>query len=356
MHRVSMIVCGLICMALTGCDRQKEAPMPPALPVKATQVQIARYQHIAEISGEVGARYQTDLAFRTEGRVVEWLVDVGSRVHNGQVLARLDDVEKKADVDIALATLRSAQATLQLRQSIFNRYQKLLTSRAVSQADWDQAREDLTSAQAGVVSAKSSLDTAKDALSYTELKSNAEGVIVSRQLEVGQVVASAQRVFTLATDGPRDAIFQVPEAMLLHEQSDNAINVRLIANSNTSSLSINVRETAPLLTENSGTVRVKAALPVAAQWPLGAPIVGRFVTQEQQGIVLPPGALASKQGKPAVWVIDGATGNVSLHEVTVARYRSQDFVVSSGLVSGEWVVTEGAKFLITGQHVSREQK
>ncbi|MGB8664849.1 MAG: efflux RND transporter periplasmic adaptor subunit [Serratia inhibens] len=320
------------------------------------QVQMTRYQNVAEISGEVIARFQADLAFRTGGRVIERLVDVGSRVHKGQVLARLDNVEKKADMDIALATLRSARAALQLKQSIFNRDQKLLATRAISQADWDLAREDLTSAQAGVASARSSLDTAKDALTYTELKSDADGVIVSRQLEVGQVVASAQTVLTLAHDGPRDAVFQVPEALFLNDHPNGEINVRLVSGEGNVNLSAKIREIAPILNENNGTVRVKATLPAETQWALGTPIVGSFLTKEQQGVALPPSAMASLQGKPAVWVIDGAKNAVSLHEVTVTRYHSRNFVVTTGLEPGAWVVTEGGKFLIAGQRVSREQK
>ncbi|WP_242815918.1 efflux RND transporter periplasmic adaptor subunit [Dickeya dianthicola] len=355
MPRFSMIAYGLAWIALTGCDGQKQALTLPPQPVKALQVQKVRYQNEAQISGEVTARFQADLAFRTEGRVIARLVDVGSRVQKGQVLARLDDIEKKADVDVAQATLHSARATLQLKQRIFSRDQKLLTIHAISQAEWDQAREDLSSAQAGVVSAQSSLDTAKDALTYTELKSDADGVIVSRQLEVGQVVASAQTVLTLAHDGPRDAVFDVPEAILLNEHPGDDIRVRLISARDGEALTAKVREIAPMLNEASGTVQVKTTLPVSAQWPLGAPVVGNIVVNAQPGILLPPGALTSHQGKPAVWVIEERKDTVSLHEISVARYRSQDVVVTAGLTPGAWVVTEGSKFLIAGQHVSREQ-
>ncbi|AUH01442.1 efflux RND transporter periplasmic adaptor subunit [Prodigiosinella confusarubida] len=355
MQRVSIIVFSLVCVALTGCDGQKQASAPPPQPVKAMQVQLVPYQKVTHISGEVAAKVQADLAFRTEGRVIARLVDVGSRVHKGEVLARLDDVEKRADVDVAQATLRAARATLKLKQSIFSRDQKLLATRAISQAEWDQAREDFSSAQAGLASARSSLNTANDALTYTELRADADGVIVSRQLEVGQVVASAQTVFTLAHDGLRDAVFQVPEALLVNEQPGDNIDVSLLSIAS-SPLTARVREVAPLLDETRGTVRVKATLPATAQWPLGAPVVGSFVTKESQGILLPPGALTSMRGKPAVWVIDKEKHVVSLQAITVSRYRAHDVVVTAGLTPGAWVVTEGGKFLIAGQRVSQEQK
>lgn len=354
MQRVSIIACSLVCIALTGCDGQKQASAPLQA-VRAIQVQRVRYHNVAHISGEVAARFQADLAFRTEGRVIARLVDVGSRVHKGDVLARLDDVEKKADVEVAQATLNGARATLKLKLSTFSRDQKLLATHAISQAEWDQAREDLSSAQAGLVSAQSSLNTANDALTYTELRADADGVIVSRQLEVGQVVASAQTVFTLAHDGLRDAVFEVPEALLVNEQPGDHIEVGLLSMAS-SPLTARVREVAPLLDESRGTVRVKATLPAPVQWSLGAPVVGDFEAKEEQGILLPPGALTSIQGKPAVWVIDKQKDVVSLQAIKVSRYRAHDVVVAAGLTSGSWVVTEGGKFLIAGQRVSPEQK
>lgn len=356
MRRLSKIACGLIWMTLTGCDGQKQVPAPPLQSVKAVQVQRVSYQNVSKISGEVIARVQADLAFRTEGRVTERLVDVGSRIKKGQVLARLDDGEKKADVDVALATLRAARASLQLKQNTFTRDQKLLATGAVSHAVWDQAREDLSSAQAAVASAQSSVDTAKDALTYTELKSDADGVIVTRQLEVGQVVASAETVLTLAQDGPRDVVFKVPEALLLNEHLGDEIAVRPVHGKEDVTFTAKVREIAPILEEETGTVRVKATLPDAVPWPLGAPVVGSFVNKAQQGFLLSPGALASFEGKPAVWVIEGEKCIVSLKTVTVARYRSQDVVITAGLAPGAWVVTEGGKSLIAGQRVSQGEK
>ncbi|WP_320534528.1 efflux RND transporter periplasmic adaptor subunit [Robbsia andropogonis] len=354
MQRVSIVVSSLVCIALTGCDGQKQGSAPPQ-PVRALQVTLTRYENVAHISGEVAARLQADLAFRIEGRVIERLVDVGSRVHKGEVLARLDDVEKSADVEVAQASLRAADAKLKLKQRTFSRDQKLLASRAISQAEWDQARQDFSSAQAGWISAQSALNTANDALTYTVLRADADGIIVSRQLEVGQVVASAQTVFTLAHDGLRDAVFEVPEALLATEQPGDTIDVGLLSTAS-STVTAKVREVAPLLDETRGTVRVKATLPATVMWPLGAPVVGDFALNEAQGILLPPGALTSIQGRPAVWLIDKEKDVVSLQAITVSRYRSHDLVVTSGLTPGAWVVTEGGKFLIAGQRVSLDQK
>lgn len=337
-----------------GCGDKTLTSVASPQSVQALRVPVAQYQPGAEITGEVRARFQADLAFRTDGRVVERLADVGLRVRKGDVLARLDDSEKRADVAIARAELSSAQASLKLKQKVFARNQQLLPSKAISQAEWDQSREELTTAQSSVATAQASLGTALDAQSFTVLKADADGVITSRSIEVGQVVSSAQTVFTLAQDGPRDAVFQVFEAYFLDGQPLSDIEVSLVAD-RAHSVRATLREIAPVLTEASGTVRVKAALPENTPWPLGTPVVGSFRSPPQHGSVLPAGAIASSHGKPAVWVIDTASRSVSLREVTVSRYRTHDFIVTEGVAPQELIVTEGGKFLWEGQPVVWEE-
>ncbi|MEI3775642.1 efflux RND transporter periplasmic adaptor subunit [Pectobacterium brasiliense] len=352
MARSLILISGLTWIALTGCDGQKKIITPPPQPVRAIELQMTHFQNVAVISGEVAPRFQVNLGFRTDGRVAERRVDVGSHVKKGEILARLDNVKKRADLDAAQATLQSAQATLQLKHNIFNRDQKLLKTQVIAQVEWDQAREELSRAQAGADSALAAFNTAKDALAYTDLRSDADGIILSRQLESGQMVAAAQTVFTLAQDGPLDAVFNVPDSHLLNELPGDEVSVSLLSEGN--ALAAKIREVAPILDESNSTVRLKATLPSSAQWPIGTLVTGHFAAKKQEVMLLPPGALTSRQGNPAVWVIDADKGTVSLHDVTVARYRSQDVVVTSGIEPGMWVVTEGGKFLRKGQLVARE--
>ncbi|WP_409160535.1 efflux RND transporter periplasmic adaptor subunit [Pectobacterium sp. B2J-2] len=321
--------------------------------MKVVSVPVTEIQPAAEITGEVRARFQADLAFRTDGRVIERLADVGSVVHKGELLARLDATEKRADVSIARAELRAAQSTLKLKKNIFARNQKLRSSGAISQADWDNSREELTSAESSVAVARASLDTALDSLSFTELRADADGVITSRSIEVGQVVSSAQTAFTLAQDGHRDAVFQVFEAYFLNGQPLKNIDVSRVAD-RTHNIQATLREIAPVLTEGAGTVRVKATLPENLSWPLGTPVVGNFRSPSREGSILPASAITSRRGHPAVWVVDAQKKTVSLRQVSVSRYRTDDFIVTQGVKPQELIVSEGGKFLSEGQAVRWE--
>ncbi|WP_425356396.1 efflux RND transporter periplasmic adaptor subunit [Xaviernesmea rhizosphaerae] len=320
-------------------------------PVVVTEAALADYAPTTAVTGEVKARIQTELSFRVSGRITERSVEVGSKVTKGQVLARIDPREQNADVDVASASLQAAEAQLTQAQLDFNRQQNLFKSGVTSRARLDQSQEALLVAQATVESARTQLDVARDALSYTELKADADGIITARNAEVGQVAQAAQSIFTLAHDGPRDAVFNVFEALFLQKSLDH-VEVAPLSDPS-EKVSAPVREVSPTIDTATGTIRVKVALDAAGgALPLGAPVVGTFTAPTRQAIILPWNAIASDGGTPAVWVVDPKTSTVSMKKVEVAEYETGRFAVSSGLAPKEQVVIDGTKFLLPGKSVT----
>jgi membrane fusion protein, multidrug efflux system len=354
MQPIRLIGIGLACAYLAACDDKAEVATPPQQ-VRAIRASSSEYQPSAEITGEVKARIQSDLSFRVNGRVTERLVDVGLHVHTGQVLARLDDTEQRADVEVARAGLESAQAIVKQKTLTFERYEALLRSRSIAQATFDQAEMELRTAQASLEAAEAALATAKDALSQTELKADADGIITAREVEVGRVVSAAQAAFVLAHEGPRDAVFNVFEAFFLEGRPLANVEVAPIADRELETQAT-VREISPFIDTRTGTIRIKVALPEDAQWPLGTPVVGEFRSPPRNGIAVPAGAIASAMGEAAVWHIDPASRSVSLRKIEVARYRTSDLIVAGGIAPQDLIVTEGGKFLKEGQTVAWEGK
>ncbi len=173
---------------------------PPPQQVRVVAASKAEYQPGAEITGEVKARVQTELSFRVSGRVLERRVDVGSHVHAGDVLARLNDTEQQADVSVAQGRAGvGAGRRPDRRHSPSTGRSRSCSLQAVPRAVFDDAQRELLSAQASLEAAEAALATAEDALSYTELKADADGIITARGVEARQVVSAAQSAFTLAT-------------------------------------------------------------------------------------------------------------------------------------------------------------
>lgn len=338
-------------LALSACEERDKTKAAPPQAVRTVAAAVEAYSTSASVTGEVKARIQSVLSFRVSGRIIDRSVDVGSKVKAGQILARIDPQEQLADVDVATASLHAAEAQLTQATLAFDRQKNLFNSQVTTRASYDAATEALITARGTLDAARAQLETAKDALSFTELRADADGVVTDRNAEVGQVAQAAQSVFTLAHDGPRDAVFNVFESLFL-QKSNADVQVRLLSNPEIE-IAAPVRETSPTIDSTTGTIRVKVSLDKTDdQMPLGAVVVGTFMVKSRQAILLPWSAMTSSSGKAAVWVVDPSSQTVSIKNVDVAEYETGKFAVSAGLAPKDIVVVDGGKFLRSGQTVA----
>lgn len=340
-------------VALSSCEKQIASETEPRL-VEIAVLKAEPVSKTSSITGEIAARVQSDLSFSVSGRIIERFVNVGAAVRAGQVLARIDPEEQKADVDVATANLASAQAQQTQAQLVFDRYQNLFKTQYTTRASLDQAQEVLLTAQGNVKSAQAQLDTARDAFSHTELRADADGVITARNAEVGQIAQAAQVMFTLAHDGPRDAVFKVFESLFLGEKLQDKVSVSFLGASS-KAIDASMREISPTIDSSTGTIRVKVGLENVSDIQLGAPVVGSFRTVARSTIQLPWSAMASDDGNPAVWIVDPETSKVSIRPVVVSSYATGRFAVSEGVSAGEIVVTEGTIFVRPDEVVSYDK-
>jgi RND family efflux transporter MFP subunit len=304
------------------------------------------------LTGEVQPRYRADLSFRVSGRVVARLVDVGAHVNAGDVLARLDPAEQRAELDAATAGVAAAESQLRVAKATFDRQSTLMASRFTTRIAYDQAKEQLRTAESALESTKAQLGTAREALDDTELRARAAGVITARILEVGQVVQAAQLVFTLAQDGERDAVFDVQESTFFGDVEHGRVALALVSESAVTAVG-HVREVSPTVDPKSSTVRVKVAIenPPAAMM-LGSAIAGTAGMKPAAEITVPWTALMAAGSKPAVWIVDPKTRTATLRPVTVGAYEAGAVLIKDGLRAGDRVVIDGGKLLSSGQPVT----
>jgi RND family efflux transporter MFP subunit len=241
---------------------------------------------------------------------------------------------------------------LRVARATFDRQNHLISFGYTTRVAFDQAQERLRTAESKLEAAKAQLGTAKDALSYTELRAGASGLITARNLEVGQVVQAAQPVFTLAQDGERDAVFDIYESIFFGEFAGGPVSLALVSDPHVTATGY-VREVSPAVDPKSSTVRVKVAIPSPpAAMTLGSAVAGTGKWKPTAQITLPWTALMAIGSRPAVWIVDRATRTVSLMPVTVSGYEGGSVMVKSGLEAGDRVVVDGGKLLSSGQPVT----
>jgi RND family efflux transporter MFP subunit len=345
----------LACAPLAACG-EAAAPKPRApFAVVAETIQPQSFESDITLTGTVRAQIQSELSFRISGRVIERKADVGQHVEADDILARLDPTEQEADLKAAQAGLAGAEATMRQADAAFERQKSLLASGYATQAAFDLADRAQRTAAGSLDVAKAQVTTAQDALSYTYLRAGHPGMITARNIEVGQVAQAAQMAFTLAQDGPRDAVFAVYESVFSHKLSTPTIFLNLVGDPNVKT-SGRVREVSPVVDAKTGTVQVKVQIdPNGPALPLGAAVTGTGKIVLEGVFVLPWTAMSAKNGKPAIWVVDPADKTVQLRPVGVARYEKERIILDSGLKAGETVVVDGVKFLREGQVVDPRQ-
>lgn len=348
-------VIGLLLAAtgmMAGCqDETKRQVAPPTL----VDVAVVAYVEVAptfSLTGVIRPRTESALSFRTAGRMTQRNAEPGSHVEAGQLLATVDATEQEATLRAAEATVLAARAVLSQAQAAFDRQKSLLAQGFTTRRQYDAAEEALMTATQSVTGADAQLGTARDALTFAELRAPHDGVITTRSGEVGQVVQAAQTVFTLAADGPRDAVFYVNESVLSGQPPDPRVGIALVSDPSVTAIGM-VREISPTVDQGTGTVQTKIALEeTPAAMTLGSTVTGRATMRPEKAIILPWSALFSQDGLPAVWVVDAASKTVSLKPIAVARFDTGRVVVSGGLDEGEMVVTAGGKLLHPDQVVA----
>ena len=339
---------------LSGCNPPTIAKRPP-LPVRIVVAQPSDYAPQIALTGTVAARVSSNMSFRISGRVIERKVDVGQHVTAGEVLARLDPASAQSDVDSAKAAVQSAEATLKQASANFERQKQLFESGFATRSTFDAAQQSQLTAQSALDSAKAAAGTATDALSFTTLKAERPGVVTARSIDVGQVALAAQTAFTIAEDGPRDAVFNVFESIFFARPAAGGIKLSLVSDPSVTAHG-RVREVSPIVNANAGTVTVKVGLDEGADaMPLGAPVIGRGGFAARKVVSLPWTAAASDGGHLAVWLVDPKTSAVSLKQVVAESFENETLLLNAGLAGGEQVVTAGGKFLYPGEIVAPQE-
>ena len=347
--------CTMLCLLLApGCARQAP-PAPLVRPVLTAVVHFGDTGEPVSLSGQIEAQNQTNLAFRIGGRLVERRVSIGDTVSPGQLVARIESQDAKNALSSAQADLAAAQATLVQARNNENRYKSLVATGVVSRAQYDDAEQQLAAAQSRVSAANASVQTARDNVGYTDLQSNVAGSVTAKGAEPGEVVQAGQMIVQVAQKGGKDAVFNVPAALMRRSTKPPMVTVALVDDPRISTTG-HVREISPQADPTTGTYVVKVGLDSPPDtMRLGATVVGSVVSSSEPVASIPGAALIQVNGKPAVWVVDPARRTVAARPVEVVRYETGATVVSSGVKNGDIVVIAGVHALRPGQQVKLSQ-
>lgn len=341
-----------LCLGLSACGQKESAPEPVRAVrtvVVGEQGQVPGPAHAAEVR----ARTESTLGFRVGGRIDSRSVNNGDAVSAGQTLARLDASDLRLGQDAAQAAQRAAQTNLDQLDADLRRYRELREQGFIGAAELERREAAVKAARAQLDQARAQSSVQGRQADYAALVAPASGVVTAVLAEPGQVVSAGAPVLRLALDGPRDAVFSVPEdrlpAVRALQGRAGALSVRLWGASE--DLRATVREVAAAADPVTRTFLVKADLGAAAVRLGQTATVSLPTAGPALGLRLPLTAVVERQGGSGVWRFDRAAGRVHLVPVTVGSADGNTVLIAGGLKPGDEVVIAGTHVLTEGQAV-----
>ncbi len=337
---------------LAACSRPEPAP-EPVRAVRTMTLTADSAGSSQEFAAEIRARTESRLGFRVAGKMTSRPAEVGQRVRAGQVLAQLDPADLKLSQEAALAGLRAAQSSHDLAVAELKRYRELRDQGFISSVELDRRETTVQAQKAQLDQARAQAGVQGNLAGYAALTATAAGVITAVEAEPGAVLSAGTSVVRLAHDGPRDAVFAVPEdgaaAMRALQGKPGALRVRSWGS--TALLPATVREVAAAADPATRTFLVKADVG-AAPVQLGQTVTAVIDWPRREGVTkLPLTAVMRQNGQTAVWLLDRSTMTVKVQPIVVGGAEGNAVVVASGLSPGQDVVTAGVHTLTPGQKV-----
>lgn len=355
----AVVVLPLAALALGGCHQSAAQAAPLALVVASPVHSFSAGSDGGSIRYpvEAAARYSNAMSFRVAGKLIERNVRLGDSVRKGQVIARLDPADAEKQAASAQAALDAADHRLVFAKQQLERDQAQSAQNLIAANQWEQTQDAYAAALATREQAAAQQVLARNALQYTILIADHDGLITSENADTGQVVSAGQAVYGLAWSGDVDVTLDAAAADLGRMAVGQTAQVSFPAVPG-HAFDARVRELAPAADPQSRTFRVKLTL----LQPGTAVRLG--MTGDATLSALTPGDVAGApafkvpataifhQGRnPAVWVIRPADSTLELRPVSVGSYGESAVLVTGGLKENENIVLAGVHTVYADQKV-----
>jgi HlyD family secretion protein len=174
-----------------------------ASPYRFETVERGDLESTVSATGALSAVTTIQVGTQVSGQIAEIMVDFNDRVNKGQLVARIDPTLLEQSVKEAEARVERAEAEVNQRQREYDRNAVLFETRSITESEFNAVQYALDVAQADLKSARINLDRARRNLDYAEIFAPIDGVVIERNVDVGQTVAasfSAPQLFLIAND------------------------------------------------------------------------------------------------------------------------------------------------------------
>jgi HlyD family secretion protein len=284
------------------------------------------------------------------GRVVNVLVDAGSWVHAGQVLAVVDRSVQAQQAAQLAAQIQAAKANAALAQSNYERAIALQGRGFVSKAEIDSKKATRDAAYAQVRVAEAQLAGQRAEIGRLNVTAPAAGLILARNVEVGQIVSPGSgALFRLAEGGQMEMQAQISQQDLAAVHVGMPAIVTPIGGQ--TSISGTVWQVAPVIDPQSRLGAVRIAIPYTPAVKPGGFAEARISAGTATAPMLPQSAVLSDDNGNYVYIVN-RKNEIERRNIKIGTVNDNGVTIAEGLSGNEPVVLSAGPFLNPGQKIN----
>jgi RND family efflux transporter, MFP subunit len=344
-----------VAAALSSCSSNQGQQQAPAPEIATMTVSEADTRVDNTYPATIKGKTDIDIRPQVTGFITKVCVDEGQQVRKGQVLFILDQVQFKAAVDQAAASVNVAQTAVSTAKMTADNKKALFDKNIISEYEWQMADNSLKQAQAQLAQAQAALVTAKKNLAYTTVTAPSDGVIGSIPNREGSLASpsSAQPLTTVSDNSQVYAYFSLTERDILNlvgngERTLNAaiasmpdVELRM-ADGSLYSQTGKVATVSGIIGEGTGASNVRALFSnpsgVLRSGSTGTVVIP---TVSKNVITIPQKATYELQDRRYVYVVNDSNKVASTYVTVEDMNDGANFIVTSGLKPGDRIAVEG---------------
>ena len=360
------ILCILTLAGLTGCHDASEKPADAPTQVGVVTLHAQPFTYTSDLTGRTTATLTSSVLPQVGGIIQRRLFTEGDEVKAGQALYQIDPSSYKATYDQAAAALQSAKALVISDCQKARRYNILVKEQGVSQQDAEDATATCGEDKASVAEKSAALEADKINLGWTRVAAPISGHIGISTVTPGALV-TANQTTALTTITALDNMY-----VDLTRSSVDLLRLRkraLASNSNTLDVKLTLEDgsvypqtgklelTEVSVDEATGSVTLRAIFPN----PQHILLPGMFVHASLNEGVIPDAILAPQQsiihdakGNASAMVV-GTDNKVTTRDVTTGMTSGENYLILSGLKTGDRVIVQGTSRVNAGETVKPEE-
>jgi RND family efflux transporter MFP subunit len=355
-----LCVLGTVTFFLRAQESKKLAAGTSALdtePVTLTQAQKGASDSEISLPSTLQGYSDSPVYARTSGYVGHWYADIGTHVHQGELLAQIESPEVDQELNQARASLSQTQANLVLAGITAKRYQELIPTNAVAQQEVDQNNQNLDAQKAGVQAAIANVNRLEQLQGFEKVIAPFDGVITQRRTDIGDLINAGNsgmgaELFRISKINIVRVFVPVPESYSDQISDGLKATLELIAlpgqqfegTVTRSSHSISI-DSHTLLTE------IDVPNPSGKLLPGAYAQVHIHLNAPVQHFVVPVGAVLFQAAGPQIAVVNG-NNQIELHKVALGRDFGNTIEITNGITESDRIVASPPDYLVNGMQVT----